>query len=185
LLEEPRRVPPDSPTALDTERFKGVLQLAASKAGWGQPLPAGHGRGIAAIYGFQTYVAQVAEVSVARDGKIRVNRVVTAVDCGRVINPGIVVAQMESGTIYGLSAALKGQITVKNGRVEQGNFDTFEVIRIDEAPAMETHIVPSTAPPTGTGEPATAPIAGAVANAIFAATRKRVRRLPISPADLT
>ena len=184
LLAEPRHVPPGSATALDTIRFKGVLEEAAKRAGWGSPLPPGHGLGIAAVFAFQSYVAQVAEVSVEQGGKVRVHRVVTAVDCGRVVNPDIVVAQMESGTIYGMSAALKGQITIKNGQVEQTNFDTFEVVRIDEAPMMETHIVASEAAPTGTGEPATAPIAGAVANAIFAATKKRVRRLPIRAEDL-
>ncbi len=184
LLAEPRRIPPTGAAALDTQRFKATLELAAKKAGWGTPLPKGRGRGIACIYGFQTYVAQVAEVSVGTDGKVRVHRVVTATDCGRVINPDIVAGQMESGTIYGLSAALKGSITVKGGRVEQENFDTFEVVRVDEAPVIETYIVPSTEAPTGTGEPATGPIAAAVANAIFAATGKRVRRLPITPKDV-
>ncbi len=184
LLEMPRRVPPDSATALDTTRFRAVLERVAASAGWGKSPAPGHHLGLAAIYGFQTYVAQIAEVSVEKGGKIRVHRVVTAVDCGRVINPNIVAAQMESGTIYGLSAALKGAITVRNGQVEQSNFDSFPVIRIDEAPLVETHIVESSAPPTGTGEPATAPVAAAVANAIFAATGKRIRRLPIRPEDL-
>ncbi len=184
LLATARQVPPGSATALDTTRFKAVLERAAKEAGWGKPLPEGHAMGIAAVYAFQSYIAQVADVSIEKAGKVRVHRVVTAVDCGRVVNPDIVVAQMESGTIYGLSAALKGQITIKNGQVEQTNFDTFEVVRIDEAPAMETHIVESTAAPTGTGEPATAPIAGAVANAVFAATKKRIRRLPIRAEDL-
>ncbi len=184
LLAEPRHVPPGGAAALDTTRFKTVLEHAAKHAGWGKPVPPGHGVGVAAVYAFQSYVAQVAEVSVDKGGKLRVHRVVTAVDCGRVVNPDIVAAQMESGTIYGLSAALKGQITIKNGQVEQTNFDSFEVVRIDEAPVVETHIVPSDEPPTGTGEPATAPIAGAVANAIFAATKKRVRRLPIRVEDL-
>lgn len=187
LLAEPRQVPdpvsPNSPP-LDTRRFRGVLELAAAKAGWGRPLPKGRGRGIACHYSFQTYVAQVAEVSVEKDGSVRVDRVVCAVDCGRVINPDIVRAQMESGIVYGLSAALYGEITIAGGAVEQSNFHDYPVLRINEMPVVEVHIVPSTQPPTGVGEPGVPPIAAAVTNALFAATGKRIRRLPIRPEDL-
>jgi len=185
LLAEPRMVqlPPASESVLSTARLLGVLELAARKAGWGSPLPPGRGRGIAGHFSFDTYVAEVAEVSVER-GRVRVHKVFCAVDCGRVINPDGVKAQMEGGIVYGLSAALKGAITVKDGRCEQSNFHDFELLRIDETPEVEVAIVESEAAPTGTGEPGLPPIAPAVANAIFAATGKRVRRLPIRPADL-
>lgn len=186
LLAEPRQVKypaeGDEP-ALDTRRLKGVLGLAAQKAGWGKPLASGRARGIAGQFAFHSYVAQVAEVSVTK-GKLRVHRVVCAVDCGRVIHPDGVAAQMEGAIVYGLTAALKGAITVKDGRVEQGNFDDYQMLRIDEMPLVEVHVVPSDAPPTGTGEPGLPPIAPAVANAVFAATGKRVRRLPIRAGDL-
>jgi isoquinoline 1-oxidoreductase beta subunit len=168
---------------LDTRRFKGVLELAAQKAGWGKPLAAGRGRGIAAHYSFQSYVAEVAEVSVTK-GKLRVHRVVSAVDCGRVIHPDGVAAQVEGAIAYGLTAAIKGAITVKDGRVQQGNFDDYEMLRIDEMPAVEVHLVTSDAAPAGIGEPGLPPIAPAVANAVFAATGRRVRRLPIRAEDL-
>jgi len=174
---------PDGPP-LDTARFRRVLAQAAEKAGWGKPLAKGRGRGIACQYSFQTYVAEVAEVSVDAKGNVRVHRVVCAVDCGRVINPDIVKAQMESGVVYGLSAALKGEITIKDGAVEQANFNDYDVLRIEEMPQVEVHIVPSTEAPTGVGEPGVPPIAAAVANAVFAATGKRLRRLPFRPADL-
>ncbi|HXE74977.1 MAG TPA: molybdopterin cofactor-binding domain-containing protein [Candidatus Xenobia bacterium] len=184
LLAEPRKiVDPVSPNAppLDTERLKRVLRVAAEKAGWGRPLPTGWriGRGIACQYSFQSYVAEVAEVGVETNGKIHVRRVVCAVDCGRVINPEIVKAQLESGVVYGLSAALKGEITIENGAAVQSNFHDYDVLRIDEMPKVEAYIVPSDAPPTGVGEPGVPPIAPAVANAIYAATGKRIRRLPI------
>jgi isoquinoline 1-oxidoreductase beta subunit len=163
----------------DHPRHLGVLDLAAGKAGWGKPLPRGRRRGIAVAESFGSYCAQVAEVSVARDGAVRVHRVVCAIDCGIVVNPDTVVAQMESGIVYGLSAALKGEITISNGRVAQTNFNDYPVLRIDEMPAVEVHIVPSAEPPGGVGEPGTPPIAPAVANAVFAATGKPVRRLPI------
>jgi isoquinoline 1-oxidoreductase beta subunit len=134
---------------------------------------------VAGHFSFFTYVAQVAEVSVGKNGTVRVHRVVCAVDCGQPINPDGVKAQMESGIVYGLTAALKGEITIKDGRVEQSNFHDYEMLRIDEMPVIEVHLVPSTEAPTGTGEPGLPPIAPAVANAIFAATGKRIRRLPI------
>jgi isoquinoline 1-oxidoreductase beta subunit len=164
-------------------RLKAVLELAADKAGWGTPLPPGKGRGIAVAEAFSTFVAQVAEVSVDKDGQVRVDRVVCAVDCGTPINPDIIAAQMEGGIGFGLGAVLYGAITLKDGRVEQDNFNGYRVLRINEMPKVEVHIVPSTAPPTGVGEPGVAPLGPAVANAIFAATGKRHYVLPFSRPD--
>ena len=163
-------------------RHKGVLELAAQKAGWGKPLAqtqgAQRGRGIAVHESFNTFVAQVAEVTV-RDGQLKVDRVVCAVDCGVAVNPAVIRAQMESGIVFGLTAALHGAITLKSGEVEQSNFHDYAPLRINEMPRVEVHIVPSNAKPTGVGEPGTPVIAPAVANALFAATGKRVRTLPI------
>jgi isoquinoline 1-oxidoreductase beta subunit len=159
-------------------RHLGVLELAATKAGWGTPLPKGRGRGIAVVKSFESYVAEVAEVSV-ENGKVRVHRVVCAVDCGTVVNPDTVEAQMQSAIVFGLTAALYGKISIENGAVVQGNFDTYPMLRINEMPVVEVHIVPSTEAPTGVGEPGTPPIAPAVTNAIHAATGKRIRTLPI------
>ena len=161
-------------------RMKAVLELAADKAGWGTQLPPGRGRGIAVAEAFKTYVAQVAEVSVDKDGQVKVDRVICAVDCGTPINPDIIAAQMEGGIGFGLGAILYGAITLKDGRVEQGNFNAYRVLRINEMPKVEVHIVPSGEPPTGVGEPGVAPLGPAVANAIFAATGKRNYVLPIS-----
>jgi isoquinoline 1-oxidoreductase beta subunit len=164
-------------------RLKGVLELAAEKAGWsGAPLPPGRGRGIAVTEAFKTYVAQVAEVSVDKDGHVRVDRVVCAVDCGTAINPDIIAAQMEGGIGFGLGAVRYGAITLKDGRVEQDNFNNYRVLRMNEMPKVEVHIVPSTEAPTGVGEPGVAPIGPAVANAIFAATGKRMHVLPFPKA---
>lgn len=159
-------------------RHLGVLELAAQKAGWGSSLPAGRTRGIAVAEAFGSYCAQVAEVSL-ESNQVRVHRVVCAIDCGMVVNPDTVVAQMESGIVYGLTAALKGEITLKDGRVEQGNFNDYPLLRFDEMPEIEVHIVKSSEHPGGVGEPGTPPIAPAVANAVFAATGKPVRKLPI------
>jgi isoquinoline 1-oxidoreductase subunit beta len=164
-------------------RHKAVLELAAEKAGWGKPAPGGRARGIAVHQSFGTYVAQVAEVSVAADGKIRVHRVVCAVDCGRVVNPETVRAQMEGGIVFGLTAALHGAITLKDGRIEQSNFHNYPLLRIAEMPAVDVHMVPSSKPLSGVGEPGVPPIAPAVANAVFAATGKHIRALPIRLAD--
>ena len=158
-----------------------VLQTAAEKAGWGKPLLKGHGRGIAVHESFGSFVAQVAEVSLAKNGGVTVHRVVCAVDCGRIINPDTVKAQMESGIIFGLSAVLHGAITLKNGRVEQGNFDSYPLVRMADAPKIEVHIVASSEEPGGVGEPGVPPIAPAVANALFAASGARVRTLPMTP----
>ncbi len=164
-------------------RMKAVLELAAQKANWGSKLPAGVGRGIATHFSFDSYVAQVVEASVEK-GAVKVHRVVCAVDCGLVINPDTVRAQMEGGIIFGLTAALKTEITLKDGRVEQGNFHDYQMLRIFESPEIEVHIVPSGENPTGVGEPGVPPVAPALANAIFAVTGKRVRRLPIRASDL-
>jgi isoquinoline 1-oxidoreductase beta subunit len=164
-------------------RFANVLKLAAEKADWGKPLPAGRGRGIALMEGYDTYMAQVAEVSVT-DNKVKVHRVVVAVDLGRMVNPDTVEAQIQSSVNFGMTAALKSKITVDKGRVQQGNFDTFEVLRMDESPQIDIVVVDSTEKPGGIGEPATALIGPAIANAVFAATTKRVRTLPITSAEL-
>jgi isoquinoline 1-oxidoreductase/isoquinoline 1-oxidoreductase beta subunit len=159
-------------------RHLAVLELAAAKADWGKPLPAGVGRGIALHKSFHSYCAQVIEASV--EGKrVRVHRVVAAIDCGRVVNPGLVAAQLESAVIFGLSAALKQQITLREGRVQETNFHTYRALRMFESPVIETHIVPSEKDPTGVGEPGVPPVAPALCNAIFAVTGKRIRTLPV------
>jgi isoquinoline 1-oxidoreductase beta subunit len=165
-------------------RMSAVLRLAAEKAGWGKPLPAGQGRGIATHFSFDSYVAQVVEASVEKSGNVRVHRVVCAVDCGRAINPDTVKAQMEGGVIFGLTAALKTEITLERGRVQQKNFHDYQMLRMFESPAIEVYIVPSEENPTGVGEPGVPPVAPALTNAIFAATGKRVRRLPIRASEL-
>jgi len=163
-----------------TPRANAVLQLAAQKAGWGQPLPTGVGRGVSVQFVFGTYLAQVAEVEASGDGTVRVRRVVCAVDCGTVVNPDTVRAQIQSGIIFGVTAALRGEITLKDGRVEQSNFHDYQVLRMSEAPVIEVHVVNSTEVPGGMGEAGTSAIAPAITNAIFAATGKRIRKLPIA-----
>ena len=165
-------------------RDRRVLELAAEKSGWGTPLPHGRGRGLAVHYSFRTSVAQVAEITVGSDGGVKVDRVVCAVDCGVAINPDVIRAQMEGGVAFGLSAILYGAITLKNGKVEQSNFDDYRMLRIDEMPKVEVHIVPSTEAPTGVGEAVVPPIGPAMSNAIFAATGKRVRTLPPIPKNM-
>ena len=181
-----RKIPVGVGNTLDVGRRRAVIELAAEKAGWHKPLAAGRGRGIAAAFGWGSYVAQVAEVTCdAKNGSIRVDRVVCAIDCGIAINPLSVKAQMEGAINFGLAQALKSEITVSSGRVEQSNFHDYEVLRMSDAPpVIEVHIVPSTEPPGGCGEPGVPPAAPALANAIFAATGKRIRRLPIRVADL-
>src|SRR4029453_9162699 len=159
-------------------RHLGVLNLAAQKANWGGPLTAGRARGIAVHASFGSWCAQVAEVSV-QDQRIRVHRVVCSIDCGRAINPETIRAQMEGGIVFGLSAALYGQITLKDGRVQQTNFHDYPVLRMDAMPKVEVHIVPSTEKPSGIGEPGTPLMAAVLCNALFALTARRDRRLPL------
>jgi len=163
------------------KRHLGVLDLAAQKANWGKQLPQGHGLGIAVHKSFGSYIAQVAEASVNQAGEIHIHKVVCAIDCGKVVNPDTIKAQMESGIVFGLSAALHGAITFKDGRVEQSNFDDYPILRINEMPKVEVYIVPSHEPPGGVGEPGVPPIAPAVANAVFAAAGIRLRKLPMTP----
>ena len=160
-------------------RLLGVLDLAASKANWHSPLAKGRGRGIACVKGFGSFVAQVAEVSVADDRTVRVDRVVCAVDCGPVVNPDTIEAQIESAIVFGLSASMNGEITIRDGAVQQGSFDDYPMLMIHEMPKVEVYIVPSAESVGGIGEPAVPPIAPAVANAIFAATGKRLREMPM------
>jgi isoquinoline 1-oxidoreductase beta subunit len=162
----------------EAPRYAAVLKLAADKASWGQALPAGHAQGLALHKSFGSIVAQVAEVSVT-NGEIKVHRVVCAIDCGTVVNPDTVAQQMESSVIYGLSAALFGQINIVGGVVQQSNFPSYPMVTLSQAPRVETHIVPSTRHPAGVGEPAVPPLAPAVANALFALTGKRQRALPL------
>jgi isoquinoline 1-oxidoreductase beta subunit len=159
-------------------RHRGVLDLAAEKAGWGGPLPKNRGRGIAVYFSFSSWVAEVAEVELSSRGDLKVRRVVVAIDCGRVINPDGVVAQMEGAVAFALTAALRGEITLMDGRVVQSNYNDYPLLSLAEMPDVEVHIIPSAYPPCGVGEPAVPPLAPAVGNAIFAATGKRLRRLP-------
>lgn len=166
---------------LHDPRARRVLELAAEKSGWGSPLAQpGQGRGIAVMHAFGSYVAQVAQVAVSEQGEVRVLRVDCAIDCGIVVNPGHVVAQMEGGIVFGLSAALWGEVTIAGGRVEQSNFHDLRLMRFNEAPRIAVHLVDSAAPPGGVGEPGTAAAIPALVNAIFAATGKRIRRLPVA-----
>lgn len=164
---------------LDTGRLAGVLRLAAEKAGWATGLPAGRARGVAAHFTFGSYVAEVAEVSRGSDGRVRVDRIVAAVDCGTVVNLSGAEAQVQGGVLDGLGAALHGEITVEKGRVRQHNFHEYRLLRMDEAPVVEVYFVPSGEPPSGLGEPPLPPVAPAVANAIFALTGQRIRGLPL------
>jgi isoquinoline 1-oxidoreductase beta subunit len=168
----------------NSPRAKAVLELAAVKAGWGQPLPKGHGRGVSVQFVFGSYLAQVAEVEVAKTGEVRVTRVVCAVDCGVVVNPDTVKAQMEGGIMFGLTAALFSEITLKDGRVEQSNFHDYRMLRINEAPVVEVYLVKSAEAPGGIGETVTVGLAPALTNAIFAATGKRIRKLPVNRGEL-
>ena len=162
----------------DHPRHRGVLELAAAKAGWGTPLPAGRARGIAVHESFGSFVANVVEVSLRKDGLPKVERVVCAVDCGVAVNPDVIRAQMEGGIGFGLGAALYSEITLDKGRVVQSNFHDYRTLRIDDMPKVEVHIVPSGEKPSGVGEPGVPPIAPAVANAFFQLTGQRLRRLP-------
>jgi isoquinoline 1-oxidoreductase subunit beta len=165
-------------TTWKTARMRGVLQMAAEKAGWGKPLPAGRFRGIACFGCFGTYMAEVVEISMEND-QPRVHRVVGAIDCGQVVNPNILDQQIQGAVIFALTNALRAQITIEKGRVVQGNFDDYPPIRMNEAPVVEAYFVPSAEAPTGAGEPPVPPLAPALCNAIYAATKKRIRALPI------
>ena len=182
-LPNPRRGAPDH-TPLDTLRFRNTLQLAAEKSRWGTPMPPGHGRGIACHFSFDSYIAHVAEVSVDKDGSVRVHRIVSAVDCATAVNPDGVRAMTEGGINFALTQVLSGAITVKNAAPEQSNFDGYRVLRMNDAPEVEVYIIPGKGEPGGMGETAVPPLAPAIGNAIFAATGKRIRRLPIDPAFL-
>ncbi|MET4753139.1 isoquinoline 1-oxidoreductase beta subunit [Bradyrhizobium sp. RT11b] len=160
-------------------RALAVLSLAAEKAGWGAPLPARHGRGISVQFAYGSYTSQVAEVEVAANGSVKVKRIVCAIDCGMYVNPDTIEAQVQGGTLFGLTAALHGSITFKDGRVEQSNFDSYLPMRIDEVPVVDTHLVKNAEAPGGVGEAPTAVVSAAVTNAIFAATGKRLRSLPV------
>ena len=168
----------------DYDRLRNVIKIAAEKGNWGKPMPAGQGRGFASHFSFDTYVAYVADVTVNANGSVKVDRVTAAVDCGQIINPDGVKAMVEGAIVYGLSAAMKDKITITDGRVQQSNFDDYRVLKINEMPVVDVHLVPSTEQPTGMGEPGLPPIAPAVTNAIFAATGKRIRTLPFSAADV-
>jgi len=165
-------------TTWKTGRMRGVVQLAAEKAGWDKPLPAGQYRGVACFGCFASYMAEVVEITMEKD-EPRVHRVVAAVDCGQVVNPSILEQQIQGGIVYGLANALRAKITIEKGRVVQGNFDDYAPLRMDETPVVEVYAVPSVEAPTGIGEPSVPPIAPALCNAIYAATRKRIRALPI------
>jgi isoquinoline 1-oxidoreductase beta subunit len=156
-----------------------VLEVATRAAGWGSPLQQGQGRGVSVMNAFGSYLSMVAEVTVNKDGEVAVNRVVCAVDCGMAVNPKTIEAQIEGGVVFGITAVLYGEITIKDGRVEQNNFTDYRMLRINETPKIEVHLVQSTEAPGGIGEPGTAALAPAVTNAIFAATGKRVRKLPV------
>jgi isoquinoline 1-oxidoreductase beta subunit len=159
-------------------RHRRVLEIAAERANWGGSLPQGHRRGIAVAEAFGSYVAEVVEASID-GGRVRVHRVVCAVDCGQVVNPDTVQAQMEGGIVYGLTAALYGEISLEDGRVQQSNFHDYRVLRMDEMPRVEVHLVPSGDPHGGVGEPGVPPAAPALCNALYTLTGKRIRRLPI------
>jgi len=187
LIGSDRKIPdftnPKEGKPLDTARQKAVLKLVAEKADWGKPLPPGVARGIAGYYSFETYTAAVAEVTV-KGGEVHVQRLVYAVDCGRPINPDGIRAQVEGAAIYGISASLHDAITINRGRVEQSNFNDYQMPRISETPKTEVHVVASTEDPTGIGEPGLPVVTPAICNAIFALTGKRIRRLPLRPEDL-
>jgi len=164
-------------------RWRSVLDVAARKANWGKA-PSGRRHGIALMSGYGSYLAQVAEISES-NGKLKIHRIVCAVDCGQMVNPSIVQAQAEGGIIFGLTAALFGEINVKAGQVQEKNFDTYRLLRINEIPEIEVHLIDSDDPPGGMGEPTVALVAPAVCNAIFAVTGKRLRSLPIAKQGFT
>jgi isoquinoline 1-oxidoreductase beta subunit len=164
--------------------LRKVINFAAEKSGWGTPMAERRGRGIAGSQAFSSYVAQVAEVTVAKSGAVKVDRIVLAIDCGRVVNPDIASAQLEGGVIMGLTSALRGEITLADGRVQQSNFNNYKMLRISEVPKIEIYFVASEEAPSGLGELGVLSVAPALGNAIFMATGKRVRSLPFRTGDL-
>jgi isoquinoline 1-oxidoreductase beta subunit len=176
----------DAKLKVDRRRLRRVIAAAAERAGWGEKLPAGRGRGFACnVYDGDTHVAYVVDVAVRETGEVHVDRVVAAIDCGLVINPTGIEQQVEGGVIWGLSQTLKGSITIRDGRIEQNNYRDYEVARMRDSPRIDVVIIPSEGEqPFGVGEPPVPPLAPAVANAIFAATGKRLRHLPVRPEDL-
>jgi len=177
LLEKDQDLPYFT-TMWKTSRMRGVLQLVADRAGWGKPLPAGRYRGLACFGCFQSYMAEVVEISM-ENNQPRVHRVVAAVDCGQIVNPSILEQQIQGGIVYGLANALRAKITIEKGRVMQGNFDDYAPLRMEETPVVEVYAVPSVEAPTGIGEPSVPPVAPALCSAIYGATKKRIRALPI------
>jgi isoquinoline 1-oxidoreductase beta subunit len=182
MLGSPRQLPyaDHGGPVFDTARLAGVLRLAAERAGWNRAIPAGRSRGIAAHFTFGSYVAQVAEVSMDSTGRLRVHRIVAAVDCGAIVNTSGAEAQIQGGVVDGLSAARYGRITVEGGRVRQSNFGDYRLTRLRDTPAIDVHFVRSGAPPSGLGEPPVPPVAPAIANAIFSLTGQRMRSLPLN-----
>ena len=183
MIGADRVIASNSPYKIDTKRLKNVLNIAAKNAGWGRSLPKNHGMGLAVHYSFYTYVASVVEVSVI-DGKLKVHNIHTALDCGRVVNTNTVLSQFEGAAVFGLSLSYYGKITAKDGAIEQDNFDTYKMLRMPDVPKINVEIVESDAVSTGVGEPGVPVIGPALINAIYNATGKRYRSLPLSDFDL-
>jgi isoquinoline 1-oxidoreductase beta subunit len=180
IMSEPGGPPPKGPNALNTARAIAVTKLAAEKAGWGRKMPAGHGLGLAFYFSHAAHIAEVAEVSVDKSNKVRVHKVWVAADVGPIVNRSGAENQVEGSVIDGISTMMNLGLTIENGRIQEKNFDTYNMLRISAAPEVEVHFIESDNPPSGLGEPALPPIAPAVANAIFAATGQRVRSMPLS-----
>jgi len=168
-----------------TPRLLAALNLAAEKSGWGTKLPPRHGRGVSAQISFASFIVTIAEVEVGEDGNVRLNRFTTAVDTGTVVNPDTVIAQLQGGMIFGATAALFGEITIADGRVRQSNFHDYRILRINETPQIDVHLIPSMEPPGGIGETGVTTVSAAIRNAIYAATGVPLRRLPIDRTLLT
>ena len=169
----------------NNSRSSIVIRKAAKESGWKSKLPKGHFQGFAYHHSFGTHVAQVAEISIDSSNQVKVHKVVSAVDCGQTVNPMTIRAQIQGSIIFGLGATIKSEMTVKNGRVNEGNFDDYQVIRMDETPEVYVHIIKNQEGPGDVGEPGLPPIAPAIANAVFAASGKRIRSLPILPKDIS
>ena len=185
ILGEPRWLKQDDPSALNTGRAAGVIKLAAEKAGWGRELPEGHGLGLAFYFSHAGHFAEVAEVSMESGNKVRVHKVTVAADVGPIVNRSGAENQIEGSVIDGLSTMMNLRLNIENGRIQESNFDQYNILRMPDAPQVETHFIESDFPPTGLGEPAFPPLAPAVANAIFAASGQRVRSLPLALNGIT